>query len=696
MKIHRYLIVSCLFCSMTIYGFSETKDNSREARKLRAEAAYLEMKGEIEKAAEAYEKSMQYLADPAIEAKLEDLKNRLQPSISKVDLPETHPTVDPSQNESDSTPQPQVAQGIQDNPLTSPDASILKAHPLGDEYLQGKPLPELKIVFESEFSSVTDDEAAYDLLGELAYRMNHAVWDDVEAGLLLVRTYLDKFPGSPHASEVQMRYAGAATWFYDWTPALDAAKAAVGTALEANEEYDQLKSLQQVLHYQLLKGDWDACMSTVEEFDKLDPRGRWEQSYQAHYVLSNLRFLQQRSIIDAQSIIMDSSKPDARELYRLLIEWFYYVNDSDDFWNLEDGAQIQMQQFGSSIARYMINNCPAGFYQAQALQYLINQGDETITDADRLQYRESFVRNYWFDPKADSVRSELIDSLQAAGDPVKAAEYREFLIWDDIDSIDTKVDEYYRAIEIAKAWESAEQWQKSKLWYERALELDQYGEWSKTKDVEAALAAIREKLPPEPEVQLSELGLEEQEALASEILGRLVDTPEDQVREFEKGYLEIINRCPDAPQVDVAYWRIGRLYRLAYNQPKNDKLIPLYEQFLQKYPESEGVPAIVNTLTVCLAEVENWERLVQIEFEYLLKNLSSDPSDNEIAIYGLHADHLMKLGKTEAAARWYKRVLVSDTDGHTFTAEFARDTLAGMGFTTPEAIAGIIPAEAYP
>lgn len=706
-KTRRPLILALLICSCFALSplFSQEKDALREARKLRSEAAYLEMKGATEQAIQCYEKSLQYLPDPKIEEKIQSLRNPpIQPDVGKtpdapMDTEQQTAEADPGSAESPSKPIESIPgpEPVSEPYLPmSPEAQKAFAEfQIPAECSAGIHLQALNSIYTAELALVADESTARAVVEKWSEELRCQVWDDEEAALKLFQVYLQAFPDSESPEETKSEILLLADRCQDWNTAIQYQTGKLESAKLENNTFHILDASLQLIRYLLLNGDEQGVATVMHDIQALDPDTRYEQSYTVTFIARHLPELL------AQIQEPDRAKPaenptDARKLYREMVRWHYFINTSDEFWNLADADIEHIQQLGIKLARKIVEQCTPGYLHSRAILYLLQEGSDALLSAqDRLQWMQQFVKNYGFDDKADSVRRQLIEALVEQGDLAAAAQVRESLIWEDVDTIDSDVEEYYRAIEIAKAWERAENWSVAKQWYETALNLDQYGEWSKTKDLEAALATILTKLPTAPEEVLPILSTEEQETLATEILAQLVELDQDQVREFEKGYLTIIERCPDVPQVDVAYFRIGNLYRLAYDTPKNDKLIPLYEQFLKKYPNSEGIPHVANILTLCLSEVEDWKRLIEVEAHYFLRKLSQEPDDQEIARYSLHADHLLKAGRQDDAVRWYKRVWVSDPDQHTFSAQIAQESLANLGYADPEALQALPAATAY-
>jgi len=723
MKIKTYRILGILLLvSFSTVSFSQDEATINEVRRLRANAAYLEMKGDLEGALKDFEKSLELIPDEKIEAKVQEVKAALglidpttepevePPDAPKIDeaepplevVPDTQEEAVPEKTEPEqitTIPEDEGVDTIDEEPeeTANPDTlpadliAAIEAANLSEHERLGLDLADLKGYFSEKLQEAADEEAAREVFRELMRAMDHYLWQDIEGMLVLHKTFLERYPDSEDSEDLQEEIIELAAKCYRWDQVIAHYQSLLNKYREEENEYREMSALLELIHFNLCKGDLPQAQSLFEEMKQLDPTIHDDQTRTADFIFRNLDNL----VIpepDPETI----AKPDAD--FRILIRKYVKIREIIEMpgdWYLTEPQLEELDKIQLKVATELHEQSEKRFYKSIGHYFLTSTSEKLMTDDEWVQTALSFIDNYWYDERADEIKGQLEEYYSEQGDLTAIASLNEKLLWEDIDRINSNVDEYYRAIELAEAWKEAGELQNAKKWYEVAIDLDQYGEWSKTDGVNAALAEIVAQLPPEPEIELPELSKEEQETLAADIMSKLSSLPENQVREFEKGYLEIIERCPESTAAEEAYWRIGNLYRLAYSEPKNDKVIPLYEQFLERYPESEGVPMIANALANSLSEVENWNRLVEVEAEYFLWMLPDEPTDQDIARYSLHGDHLAKAGKTDEALRWYALVLKLDPNRNTFSSRVAESALEELGYSSPEAIAAIPTAVAY-
>ena len=723
MKFKIYSILGILLVTLSIPAFSQDESTIREVRRLRANAAYLEMKGDLQGALEDFEKSLELLPNENIEAKVIELKTALgliepdnirpeETVAPDPEIPDEEVAEQEGQEENTSqaevetakepveTTQEDVANELPE-PTPIPDdltsqlpedlLTAIEAADLMDEELIGIDLQELENRFVGNLDAVADAEAAYDVLWDYTNKLKNYTWEDAEGMLQIYSLFLERYPDYKDAENIEEEIIELAAKCHRWDEVLAYHQDLLTKYRLEENEYREMSALLALIHLNLCKGDLATAQTIFDEMKQLDPTIHDDQTRTADFIFRNLDKL---VIHEPDPETAGTTHSANRHLIRKYAKVREIVENPGD-WLLNEAQIHELDKILFATANALHDQTEKRYDRIAGHYFLTSTSEGLMTDSEWVSTSKSFMNNYWYDELADEVRRNLRAYFDENAQLSQIAELKEVLLWEDIDSITSPVNEYYRAIEIAEAWKDAADLPMAKKWYETAIELDQYGEWSKTDGVVEALGKIAEQLPAEPEVVLPELSAEEQEALASEIIARLSELPNDKVREFEKGYLEIINRCPESSAAEEAYWRIGNLYRLAYSEPKYDKVIPLYEQFLVQYPGSEGVPMIANALANSLSETGNWDRLVEIESTYFLTVLPDEPTDQDIARYCLHGDHLTKAGNTDAAARWYALVLQQDPDRSTFSSRVAEEGLAELGFKSPEAIAAIPVAVAY-
>jgi tetratricopeptide (TPR) repeat protein len=82
----------------------------------------------------------------------------------------------------------------------------------------------------------------------------------------------------------------------------------------------------------------------------------------------------------------------------------------------------------------------------------------------------------------------------------------------------------------------------------------------------------------------------DQEYLARAIFKKMAAAADDARPEFfERCYKLVMDKCPDTDQAHESYWRLTNLYIQAYDEPKNEEIVNILEQFLARYQASPVV-----------------------------------------------------------------------------------------------------------
>ena len=82
------------------------------------------------------------------------------------------------------------------------------------------------------------------------------------------------------------------------------------------------------------------------------------------------------------------------------------------------------------------------------------------------------------------------------------------------------------------------------------------------------------------------LGAAEQEQRALEIRLAIVRLLEDQVKEREALYREIVKSCPKTEAAEEALWALSNLYLDAFPEPQEQTAQEVLELLLARYPDS--------------------------------------------------------------------------------------------------------------
>jgi len=174
---------------------------------------------------------------------------------------------------------------------------------------------------------------------------------------------------------------------------------------------------------------------------------------------------------------------------------------------------------------------------------------------------------------------------------------------------------------------------------------------------------------PAPAEKLSQ---EKQETLALEIFQKLAKTPQEDYEAFNRLYHEVIQQCPDTERAEMAYWRLSNLFILAYSPPRRKEAAQLLEQFLDRYPQSKGVPTVKQRLVALYEETGQPCKAADLYAE-VVPRIPKPPDSQGLAYWALYADALKGCGKTAEACTWYRKVLAATKDKESMSAMIAQD-----------------------
>lgn len=155
-------------------------------------------------------------------------------------------------------------------------------------------------------------------------------------------------------------------------------------------------------------------------------------------------------------------------------------------------------------------------------------------------------------------------------------------------------------------------------------------------------------------VPQSPLTLEEQRARAAALFEQIVATDQYEFETIEQLYVRVIDECPDTEQAEEAYFRLSNLYRMGYDPPKYEALRRLLEEFLERHPDSEGVPEMRERLLRAYENSGQWQAVVAV-YDELVPVM---PEDHPYYLV-THLDYaraLEGLGERERAVAIYEKV----------------------------------------
>lgn len=217
-------------------------------------------------------------------------------------------------------------------------------------------------------------------------------------------------------------------------------------------------------------------------------------------------------------------------------------------------------------------------------------------------------------------------------------------------------DEQELAFKTAQAYQQAGEPAQALPWLKVVLEFDETGE-SRLAKKAARLTGEIQKAHPELAAAKSDdkpLTADEQNELAGKLFKQAAKTPKSRLKDFKEIYTEIIRRCPEASQVQEAYWRLTNLYLTAYDQPQNEEIIKLLEEFMRRYPDSRIIPHVRRRLVIAYERTKRYcqaadqQRLAVGREEVLI----GDPDSQLSAMIKLYIGNLEKCGRPDAVAQW--------------------------------------------
>jgi hypothetical protein len=153
-----------------------------------------------------------------------------------------------------------------------------------------------------------------------------------------------------------------------------------------------------------------------------------------------------------------------------------------------------------------------------------------------------------------------------------------------------------------------------------------------------------------------------QAGTAARLFEQIMAVPDEDLETIERLYLQVIEEAPDTDEAEESHWRLATLYLQAYDTPKYAQARGVLEQFLARYPESQGVEVVRPALAFIYEELGEWSSAAQV-YRDLINDAEGDPE--AMAEYGYsYAKALQNAGDGQAAAVWYRQFLevVSDPD----------------------------------
>jgi tetratricopeptide (TPR) repeat protein len=203
----------------------------------------------------------------------------------------------------------------------------------------------------------------------------------------------------------------------------------------------------------------------------------------------------------------------------------------------------------------------------------------------------------------------------------------------------------------------------------------------------ALSAAGQEKEDPQIEALLKKpapLAQADQEDLARAIFKKMAAAADNvQPEFFERYYKLVMDKCPDTDRAHESYWRLTNLYSQAYDEPKNEEIVRILEQFLaryqtstvvsmKKYPDEMLVFSPIRSLHQAYEALGRYEKITAY-----YDKVSTREAEFSVYDYFDYASALDKTNRLQDAVAYYEKFLKKSagSDDMDFMREIAQDRI---------------------
>ena len=125
---------------------------------------------------------------------------------------------------------------------------------------------------------------------------------------------------------------------------------------------------------------------------------------------------------------------------------------------------------------------------------------------------------------------------------------------------------------------------------------------------------------------------------------------------LEAGYLDIINKYPQASVVPECYWRLELIYLNDYNPPHIEKAEAIYGEFITKFPDSTMKTLMEEPLSDRYYKNSEWDKLLKLYTPAIKQFIEKGkkPKARELFMY---SEAKLNLGNLTEAEKGYKLVI---------------------------------------
>ncbi len=153
---------------------------------------------------------------------------------------------------------------------------------------------------------------------------------------------------------------------------------------------------------------------------------------------------------------------------------------------------------------------------------------------------------------------------------------------------------------------------------------------------------------------VSKIDAARQSEIAKELFIRLTSSPD--VKSQKKIYSEIILKCPDTHEAQLAYYKLANIMMFEGSEPDYRGVIKLLRDYHLRYPESSRLSSILPFLLRAYEELNMWDKLAEV-YSYVFRNNPDALKKDIIKHYYKFAQSLERTKRKEEAIVWYKKAL---------------------------------------
>jgi tetratricopeptide (TPR) repeat protein len=158
-------------------------------------------------------------------------------------------------------------------------------------------------------------------------------------------------------------------------------------------------------------------------------------------------------------------------------------------------------------------------------------------------------------------------------------------------------------------------------------------------------------------VKFPKIDISKQTVVAKELFYQLTNTGDNKAQ--KKIYREIITKCPDTQEAQLAYYKLANIMMFEESEPNYYGVISLLKDFYVKYPKSQRLVTILPFLLRAYEELNKWDKIAEV-YSFVFANSPDVLKKDYIKHSYKFAQALERTNKREEAIKWYKKTLEKD------------------------------------